>query len=72
MFRWLLLWTLCSHVTLSHCAASLGERALPALPSSALSDLASMQDPLKNLDPSDPYSHLQKILIPRTRPHLRS
>ncbi|KAI0306235.1 hypothetical protein B0F90DRAFT_1688185 [Multifurca ochricompacta] len=24
-----------------------------------------MRDPLKNLDPSDPYSHLQKILIPR-------
>ena len=72
MFPWLLVGTLLTYAVLSHCAASLGERALPALSSSALSDLANMRDPSKNLDPSDPYSHLQKILIPRTRAHVCS
>jgi hypothetical protein len=67
MFRCLLLWAVLSYLTLSHVAASLGERALPSISSSALEDLANMRDPAKNLDPSDPYSHLQKILIPRTR-----
>ncbi|KAH9980899.1 hypothetical protein BGW80DRAFT_1267096 [Lactifluus volemus] len=66
MFHWLLLWTIFNHVTFSNCAASLGERALPSLSSSSLSDLATMRDPLKNLDPSDHDSHLHKILIPRT------
>ncbi|KAI0269018.1 peptidase family M28-domain-containing protein [Russula aff. rugulosa BPL654] len=42
-----------------------GERAFPPLSSSALADLANMRDATKNLDASDPYSHLQKILIPR-------
>jgi glutaminyl-peptide cyclotransferase len=63
MFRWLLVWTL---FTLSLAASFLGERELPALTSSGLENLAEMRDPSKNLDPSDPYSHLQKILIPRT------
>ncbi|KAI0253584.1 hypothetical protein BJV78DRAFT_1122938 [Lactifluus subvellereus] len=66
MFRWLLFWAVLNHLTLSHVAASLSERALPTLSSSALEHLANMRDPAKNLDPSDPYSHLQKILIPRT------
>ncbi|KAH9989049.1 hypothetical protein BJV74DRAFT_773237 [Russula compacta] len=65
MSPWLLVWSLFTYAVLSHSAASLGERALPALSPSALSDLANMRDPLKNLDPSDPYSHLQKILLPR-------
>jgi hypothetical protein len=52
-------------VLLSPCAASLGERTFLPLSSSALADLANMRDASKNLDPSDPYSHLQKILIPR-------
>ncbi|KAH9173537.1 hypothetical protein EDB89DRAFT_1884969 [Lactarius sanguifluus] len=62
MFRWLFIW---SFFTLSLAASLLGERALPALSSSALSDLANMRDSSKNLDSSDPHSHLQKILIPR-------
>lgn len=60
------------HATLSHAGSSLGERELPALSSSALSDLANLRDPSKNLDPSDPLSHLQKILIPRTRKQICS
>lgn len=56
---------LLSHAVLSSCAFSLGERAFTTLPSSALADLSNMRDASKNLDASDPYSHLQKILIPR-------
>ena len=70
MFPWLLLGGLLAFATLPHCAASLGERAFPVLSSSALADLANMQDPSRNLDSSDPYSHLHKILIPRTRTHI--
>ena len=65
MLPWLLVGALLSHAILSPCAASLGERAFPTLSSSALADLANMRDASKNLDASDPYSHLQKILIPR-------
>lgn len=65
MLPWLLVGALLSHAILSPCTASLGERALPTLSSSALADLANMRDASKNLDTSDPYSHLQKILIPR-------
>ena len=65
MLPWLLVGALLSHVTLLTCAASLGERAFPTLSSSALADLANMRDASKNLDASDPHSHLQKILIPR-------
>jgi hypothetical protein len=65
MLPWLLVGALLSHAILSPCVASLGERAFPALSSSALADLANMRDASKNLDTSDPYSHLQKILIPR-------
>ncbi|KAF8267886.1 glutaminyl-peptide cyclotransferase-like protein [Lactarius quietus] len=62
MFRWLLVSTFFS---LSLGVSMLGERALPALSSSALEDLVNMRDPLENLDPSEPHSHLWKILIPR-------
>jgi glutaminyl-peptide cyclotransferase len=62
---WLLVGVLLGHAILSPCAASLGERAFPPLSSSTLADLANMRDASKNLDASDPYSHLQKILIPR-------
>ncbi|KAH9955265.1 hypothetical protein BC827DRAFT_1379132 [Russula dissimulans] len=65
MFLWLLI-TLLGPATLSRCMPSLGERDLRALSLSQISDLANLQHPLKNLDPSDPHSHLQKILIPRT------
>ena len=64
MFRWLFV---CTWFTLSLGSTSLGERALPVLSSSALETLQNMRDPSKNLDPYDPYSHLQKILIPRIR-----
>ena len=64
MFRWLLIWSL---FTLSLGASMLGERELPSLSSSALSDLVSMRDPSKNLDASDTHSHIQKILLPRAR-----
>jgi len=58
--------SLFGHAILSHAGSSLGERELSALSSPALSDLVNLRDPSKNLDPSDPHSHLQKILIPRT------
>jgi hypothetical protein len=69
MLPWLLVGALLSHAVLSPCAASLSERAFPTLSSSALADLANMRDASKNLDSSDPYSHLQKILIPRPGTH---
>ena len=47
------------------CQASLGERALPQLTDSGISTLVSITDPVKNLDPHNPSSHLAKILIPR-------
>ncbi|KAF8470449.1 glutaminyl-peptide cyclotransferase-like protein [Russula ochroleuca] len=65
MFPWLLAGALLSYAVLPHCAASLGERAFPELSSSALADLANLREPSRNLDSSDPYSHLHKILIPR-------
>ena len=71
MLRWLMVGSLLGHAILSHGGPSLGERELPALSSSALSDLVNLRDPMKNLDPSDPLSHLQKILIPRTRTQIR-
>ncbi|KAF9469303.1 hypothetical protein BDZ94DRAFT_1152081 [Collybia nuda] len=43
----------------------LGERTLPQLNSSDISILLSTPDPLKNMDPANPLSHLSKILIPR-------
>jgi hypothetical protein len=65
MLPWLLVGAFLGHAILSSCAASLGERAFPTLSSSALAGLANMRDASKNLDASDYYSHLQKILIPR-------
>ncbi|KAF8913522.1 glutaminyl-peptide cyclotransferase-like protein [Mucidula mucida] len=47
-----------------YAASTLGERALNELPSSAISSLLS-PDPIKNVDPSNPASHLSRILIPR-------
>ncbi|KAJ7286210.1 glutaminyl-peptide cyclotransferase-like protein [Mycena rebaudengoi] len=45
--------------------STLGERELPLLSANAISTLVSAPDPLKQLDPSNPSSHLSKILIPR-------
>ncbi|KIY73180.1 hypothetical protein CYLTODRAFT_387176 [Cylindrobasidium torrendii FP15055 ss-10] len=45
--------------------ASLGERELQTLSSSQIASLVAAPDPLKNIDPFDPGSHLARILIPR-------
>ncbi|KAJ6531301.1 hypothetical protein B0H19DRAFT_1040750 [Mycena capillaripes] len=45
--------------------STLGERALPPLSAAAISTLVSSPDPLKQLDPKNPSSHLSHILIPR-------
>ncbi|KAJ6490583.1 hypothetical protein C8R47DRAFT_976965 [Mycena vitilis] len=45
--------------------STLGERALPPLSAAAISTLVSSPDPLRQLDPTDPSSHLSHILIPR-------
>jgi glutaminyl-peptide cyclotransferase len=42
-------------------------RTLVELQTSDMAHLATSRNPLKNLDPSDPNSHLSKILIPRAR-----
>ncbi|KAF5315617.1 hypothetical protein D9611_004951 [Ephemerocybe angulata] len=65
------LWCLLSWVWLlslpanSWQASSLGERSLPKLSSDDVLRLISSPDPVKNVDPSNPDSHLSKILIPR-------
>ncbi|KAI0293610.1 glutaminyl-peptide cyclotransferase-like protein [Russula brevipes] len=66
MFPWLPVGFLLTHAAFSHCATFLSERELPPLSASAISELPNLRDPSKNLDPSDPSSHLRKILIPRT------
>ncbi|KAJ3513744.1 hypothetical protein NLJ89_g2777 [Agrocybe chaxingu] len=44
---------------------AIAPRSLPHLSYEDISKLISTRDPLKNLDPSNPASHLSKILIPR-------
>lgn len=46
-------------------ASTLGERTLTELSTDDISILVSTPDPLENLNPSNPSSHLSKILIPR-------
>ncbi|KIK08171.1 hypothetical protein K443DRAFT_663540 [Laccaria amethystina LaAM-08-1] len=46
-------------------ASFFGKRTLPSLTSKEISILTTTPDPLKNLDPHNPASHLAKILIPR-------
>ncbi|KAF8077716.1 glutaminyl-peptide cyclotransferase-like protein [Lyophyllum atratum] len=46
-------------------ASTLGERTLPELDANSITTLISTPDPIKQLDPSNPSSHLSKILIPR-------
>uniref|UniRef100_A0A8H7Y2I5 Peptide hydrolase n=1 Tax=Psilocybe cubensis TaxID=181762 RepID=A0A8H7Y2I5_PSICU len=50
---------------LSYSKAVLDRRELRPLSSDDLKTLVSVTDPLKNLDPANPASHLSKILIPR-------
>ncbi|KAF7295447.1 Peptide hydrolase [Mycena indigotica] len=45
--------------------STLGPRELTHLSPAAISTLISSPDPLKQLDPNNPSSHLSKILIPR-------
>ncbi|KAJ6490490.1 glutaminyl-peptide cyclotransferase-like protein [Mycena vulgaris] len=45
--------------------STLGERELLPLSAGAISTLVSSPDPLKQLDPKNPSSHLSHILIPR-------
>lgn len=46
-------------------ASTLMRRELNPLTDGQIFTLVSSPDPLKNLNPSDPNSHLAKILIPR-------
>ncbi|KAG6828588.1 hypothetical protein H0H92_007378 [Tricholoma furcatifolium] len=46
-------------------ASTIGERELPELSTSSIINLISTPDPVRQLDPSNPDSHLSKILIPR-------
>jgi glutaminyl-peptide cyclotransferase len=46
-------------------ASTLGQRDLSLLSSGQISSLVSFPDPARNVDPSNPNSHLSKILIPR-------
>ncbi|KAG6853912.1 hypothetical protein C0991_012581 [Blastosporella zonata] len=46
-------------------ASTIGERELPELAASSVANLISNPDPIKQLDPSNPASHVSKILIPR-------
>ncbi|KAI0949937.1 hypothetical protein AcW1_006189 [Taiwanofungus camphoratus] len=46
-------------------AFKLGQRDFIQLSSSAITSLVSSPDPVRNIDPSNPSSHLSKILIPR-------
>ncbi|KAJ7578478.1 glutaminyl-peptide cyclotransferase-like protein [Mycena floridula] len=43
----------------------LGKRDLVSLSAGSIATLVASPDPLKNLDPANPASHLAKILIPR-------
>lgn len=46
-------------------ASMLGKRNLSQLSLEQISILVSTSDPLQNMDPSNPNSHLSRILIPR-------
>ena len=46
-------------------ASTLGERDFTPLSSEAIASLVSQPDPVRNIDPSNPSSHLSKILVPR-------
>ncbi|TFK54624.1 hypothetical protein OE88DRAFT_1623609 [Heliocybe sulcata] len=61
----LLLLSILALPSLTWQASVLGERSLDALSSDAISLLVSTPDPVKNIDPTNPTSHLSKILIPR-------
>jgi len=45
--------------------SNLERRELPSLAATDITKLVTATDPLNNLDPSNPTSHLSNILIPR-------
>ena len=63
--RLLLLCFLLGLVGLVDSASRLGERDLKPLSADALSEIIAHPDPVRNVDPTNPSSHLSKILIPR-------
>lgn len=46
-------------------AAKLGQRDFTPLSSNAIASLVASPDPVRNIDPHNPNSHLSRILIPR-------
>lgn len=46
-------------------AAKLGPRDFTPLSSKAIASLVASPDPVRNVDPSNPNSHLSRILVPR-------
>ncbi|CAL1707536.1 unnamed protein product [Somion occarium] len=46
-------------------ASTLGKREFKALSSDAIASLVNHPDPVRNIDPNNPSSHLSKVLIPR-------
>lgn len=46
-------------------ASRLGKRELLELSSESIASLVAFPDPVRNIDPSNPTSHLSRILIPR-------
>ena len=61
---WLLFLVLSIPLT-SVLGSNLVQRELPSLSPTDIAKLVTARDPLNNLDPSNPTSHLSKILIPR-------
>ena len=53
------------YLVLSTFLTSIQVSRLPPLSANDITKLVNATDPLKNLDPSIPTSHLSKILIPR-------
>ena len=62
---WFFILLCLTNSSLQHSA--LGQRTLPQLLEEEMLKLATVPDPLKNLDPYDSGSHLSHILIPRVR-----
>ena len=61
---WLLFLILSTSLISTH-GSKLERRELPSLSPTDMTRLVTATDPLFNLDPSNPNSHLSKILIPR-------
>ncbi|EPS96822.1 hypothetical protein FOMPIDRAFT_1052943 [Fomitopsis schrenkii] len=62
---WLYVFLLLSPALPSAISGKLGTRELTALPATAIASLVETPDPVRNIDPANPSSHLSRILIPR-------